>query len=143
MAPKISKEDHARFVEEFKFYDKDGNGSIPIDKVADVLKALKEYPPTFEELESLDPHQKRTVEFEKFLELMAARVPEDDEAMLITAFAVFDKDNDGLISAEELRKALSSMGMMTNEEAAELIKKADPNGDGAIDYKYFVKKIMK
>jgi Ca2+-binding EF-hand superfamily protein len=71
----------------------------------------------------------------EFLNLMSQTVKEtDSEQELMNAFKVFDKDGSGTISAEELRKVLSSLGEnMTDAEIDEMIKLADVNGDGTID----------
>lgn len=52
------------------------------------------------------------------------------------AFELFDKDGDGRISAEELLDAMTTItGTMAIEEANELMKEADTDGNGFIDYK--------
>ena len=51
------------------------------------------------------------------------------------AFAVFDKDGDGFISADELRNVMNSLGEnLTDEELEEMIKEADADGDGEVNY---------
>lgn len=61
----------------------------------------------------------------------------DTEQELINAFRVFDKDNSGTISTEELRNVLRSLGEnLTDAELDEMIKLADKNGDGHIDCTY-------
>ena len=52
------------------------------------------------------------------------------------AFQKIDTDNSGTISVDELRIALQNL-RMDNSEAEELIKNADQNGDGQIDYYEF------
>jgi len=60
--------------------------------------------------------------------------PETSEG-LKEAFAVFDRDGSGKISSRELKQAMSSLGEKLNDdEIAEMIKEADKNGDGEIDY---------
>lgn len=58
-----------------------------------------------------------------------------DKDRLKTAFKVLDLDQDGYITAEELTHALNhSGGHFTEEEIRDIIKKADKNMDGKIDY---------
>ena len=51
------------------------------------------------------------------------------------AFKVFDKDKDGFLSADEFRNIMTKMGeKFSNAEVDEMLKAADTNGDGQIDY---------
>lgn len=48
---------------------------------------------------------------------------------------VFDKDGDGFISESELRRTMANLGeVLTETELAEMIREADRNGDGRVDY---------
>lgn len=50
------------------------------------------------------------------------------------AFKVFDRDNNGFISAAELRHVMTSIGeKLTDDEVDEMIREADQDGDGRID----------
>lgn len=52
------------------------------------------------------------------------------------AFAVFDKDGSGTISAEELRAVMKSLGEdLTDREIDEMIAEADKDKNGTIDCK--------
>jgi len=52
------------------------------------------------------------------------------------AFKVFDKEDNGFISAAELRHTLTSLGeKLTDEEVDELLNQSDLEGDGQIKYK--------
>jgi Ca2+-binding EF-hand superfamily protein len=56
---------------------------------------------------------------------------------------VFDKDNDGYISAAELRHVLTNIGeKLSDEEVDEMIREADIDGDGQINYEEFVKMMI-
>ena len=49
--------------------------------------------------------------------------------------SVFDKDGNGYISAAELRHVMTNLGeKLTDEEVDEMIREADVDGDGQINY---------
>lgn len=59
---------------------------------------------------------------------------EDTDEELRRAFQVFDRDNSGTISTEELRDVLKSVGEdLTDLEVDEMMRQADTDGDGTID----------
>ena len=61
------------------------------------------------------------------------------EEGLLEAFRVFDKDGNGFISASELRHVMTNLGeKLTDEEVDEMIKEADIDGDGLVNYEEFV-----
>ena len=67
----------------------------------------------------------------------------DTEEELIEAFKVFDRDGNGLISAAELRHVMTNLGeKLTDEEVDEMIREADIDGDGHINYEEFVRMMM-
>ena len=72
-------------------------------------------------------------------------VIENEEVDLKEAFDVFDKDNDGLISVEELALVLTSLGLREGrkiEECKEMIKKVDMDGDGMVNFNEFKRMMM-
>jgi len=85
-----------------------------------------------------------TIDFPEFLSLMARKMKDTDtEEELIEAFKVFDRDGNGFISAAELRHLMTNLGeKLTDEEVDEMIREADVDGDGQINYEEFVKMMM-
>jgi len=61
------------------------------------------------------------------------------KAEVIEAFKVFDRDGQGYVTSEELRKVLTDLGdAMSYEEINELIYEADPTNQGVVYYENFV-----
>jgi calmodulin len=85
-----------------------------------------------------------TIDFTEFLTMMARKMKDtDSEEEILEAFKVFDKDGNGFISAAELRHIMTNLGeKLTDEEVDEMIREADIDGDGQINYEEFVKMMM-
>ena len=78
-----------------------------------------------------------TIEFDEFLTMMAQKMndKDDPEEEMREAFKVFDKDGNGYISESELRHVMTNLGeKLTDQEVDEMIKEADIDGDGQINY---------
>jgi len=77
-----------------------------------------------------------TIDFPEFLTMMARKMKDtDSEEEIKEAFRVFDKDGNGFISAAELRHVMTNLGeKLTDEEVDEMIREADTDGDGQVNY---------
>ena len=77
-----------------------------------------------------------TIDFPEFLTMMARKMKDtDSEEEIREAFRVFDKDGNGYISAAELRHVMTNLGeKLTDEEVDEMIREADIDGDGQVNY---------
>ena len=82
-------------------------------------------------------------------ELLTSRINiklQSNEARLRKVFKLLDCDNSGKISPKELKLALDSIDKqqkLTKQKCAELIKTADKNGDGEIDFEEFIQLFKK
>ncbi|KAH7543239.1 calmodulin-like protein 11 [Ziziphus jujuba] len=147
MADVLSEEQIAEFQEAFCLFDRDGDGCITIDELATAIKSLDQNP-TEEELKNMisevDADGNGTIEFGEFLNLMARKMKENEaEEELKEAFRVFDKDQDGYISPNELRHVMINLGeRLTDEEVDQMIREADLDGDGLVNYEEFVRMML-
>ncbi|KAK7448189.1 hypothetical protein Landi51_06419 [Colletotrichum acutatum] len=122
-------------------------GAINAEEFQIAMKSLG-LNPSIQEVNELiaevDPNNDGGIDFEEFLQLMSeAPAPSskdsDTNTELVAAFKVFDKDNSGSVSPSELRQVLLSLGQRaTDEEIEEMIRGADLDGNGSIDYQEFV-----
>nr|VDC87091.1 unnamed protein product [Brassica oleracea] len=166
MADQLTDDQISEFKEAFSLFDKDGDGIIffPPDpsplyiggvvagcittkELGTVMRSLGQNP-TEAELQDMinevDADGNGTIDFPEFLNLMARKMKDtDSEEELKEAFRVFDKDQNGFISAAELRHVMTNLGeKLTDEEVDEMIREADVDGDGQINYDEFVKVMM-
>ena len=59
--------------------------------------------------------------------------------MIFTTSPPFHQDGDGSISKEEMKQVMMNLGeKLTDEELDEMIREADIDGDGQVDYNEFV-----
>ena len=83
------------------------------------------------------------VDFKEFLDRMKGtmkKLSSDKVAELRDAFNTMDDNNDGVVTIDELRALLGGLeGGMTDEEIDEMMKDADTNGDGKVDFEEFCK----
>lgn len=147
MTDHLTEEQIAEFKEAFQIFDKDGDGLITTKELGTVMRSLGQNLSEDElktMIEEVDTDKSGTIDFQEFLGLMAWKMKETDiEEELIEAFKVFDRDGNGLISAHELRFVMSTSGeQLTDEDIEEMIREADENGDGYIDYEEFVRMMM-
>ncbi|PKK22058.1 calmodulin, striated muscle [Columba livia] len=144
MAERLSEEKIAEFKEAFSLFDRDGDGRITTKELGTVMRSLGQNP-TEAELQDMavevDTDGSGTIDFPEFLSLMARKMRDtDSEEEMREAFRVFDKDGNGYISAAELRHIMTNLGeKLTDEEVDEMIKEADFNDDGQVNYEEFVR----
>ncbi|KAJ3673313.1 hypothetical protein LUZ60_006687 [Juncus effusus] len=125
----------------FWLFDKNRDGQITSDELKDVLTRLGHSLTTeqiSEMIQGVDTDRNGTIDFNEFKTLMEYATFDEE---MVEAFHIFDQDGNGFISSEELKNTiLRSMGEeLTNDELAEMIREADVNNDGQVDYKEFAK----
>lgn len=132
------------FREAFSLFDKDGDGFVSSKELGTVMRSLGQNP-TEAELQDMinevDTDGNGTIDFPEFLTMMSRKIFDDDsDAELKEAFKTFDSDGNGFISAAELRHVMTNLGeKLTDEEVEEMVREADIDGDGHVNYEEFVR----
>ncbi|OHS94714.1 Calmodulin [Tritrichomonas foetus] len=142
MVETLSAEQIQEFRQAFDIMDRNQDGAITVDDLASVMRAIGQSP-THNELQDMirevDADGNETIDFTEFLALMSRQMRQSDiEEELREAFRVFDRDNDGFITPQELRTLLISLGLDSSAEVIRrMINEADRNRDGKIDFNEF------
>ena len=139
----LTKEQISEFREAFSMFDKDKDGSITEKELLKVMRSLGQNPTEAEMrnmINDVDIDGSGNIDFKEFLIMMARKMKDNnEEEELIEAFKVFDKDGNGFISAAEMRHVMTNLGAkLTDDDVDEIIRKADTNGDGQVNYQEFV-----
>ncbi|XP_006616487.1 calmodulin-beta-like isoform X1 [Apis laboriosa] len=139
----LTEDQVAEFKEAFMLFDKDEDGTITMAELGVVMRSLGQRPSETElrdMVNEVDQDGNGTIEFNEFLQMMSKKMKgADGEDELREAFRVFDKNKDGLISSKELRHVMTNLGeKLSEEEVDDMIKEADLDGDGMVNYEEFV-----
>ncbi|XP_051123834.1 probable calcium-binding protein CML44 [Andrographis paniculata] len=143
MSP-ISRDDLHRI---FKNLDRNNSGQVSIEELHHLLSRIGIHA-SLEELEKLVGRTSLDyLEFLFFYEAaVKARMGDDHDSKdqkendLVQAFKVFDLNNDGYISSEELQSVLSRLGLWdkrSGRDCKDMIDVYDENSDGMLDFEEF------
>ena len=147
----LNEQEICELHEAFNIFDIESNGSIETNNLVLLMNALKQYP-SKEEIEQIlkevDLNNDGKIYFNQFLKIMAKRLKNilyDEDKYLKSVFDLLDRNKNGLISIDEIRRIVSHSNDNENisEKEIELImKEADTDGDGLISFEE-LKMIMK
>ncbi|ORZ11996.1 hypothetical protein BCR42DRAFT_421030 [Absidia repens] len=80
------------------------------------------------------------LDFDDFLTVMTRQYETNPEEGISKVFAMLDADDDGLITSQDLERAIVEFGeTVTPDELKEMILSADVDGDGMVNYEEFLK----
>ncbi|KAJ8044772.1 Calmodulin [Holothuria leucospilota] len=134
------------FKEAFQMFDKDKDGVIKVDELEMVMKLLdqnmtkKEVRDMFNEA---DADGNGSIDFNEFLSMMAQKMTKHDiQDEMKQAFRVFDSDQTGCLSSDDIRHIMTTYGeTLTKEEVDEMLAVADVNRNGQIPYMDYIKEV--
>ncbi|KAJ9180924.1 hypothetical protein P3X46_009109 [Hevea brasiliensis] len=125
---KLDDEQLAELREIFRSFDRNKDGS---------LQALTQ---------KADKNSNGLVEFSEFVglvepDLIQAKCPYTED-QLKKIFSMFDRDGNGYITPAELAHSMAKLGhALTADELTGMIKEADTDGDGCINFQEFAQAI--
>lgn len=134
------------YINAFERFDKDYDGYISIDDLAELMKKIGK-PINEGELQDvkgeINPNDNSMFDLKEYMSIMEKRNREKDKDQdLFTLFQIIDKDENNLIGATELLNYMDALGhKVSMEETEEMIKEFDENGDGFCNFKEFVRMI--
>ncbi|KAK9051077.1 hypothetical protein SSX86_027703 [Deinandra increscens subsp. villosa] len=156
MAPETNKQsvfptDREEVTKIFNRFDTNGDGRISEDELIGILKSLgsgtspEDVKRTMSEIDADSDGFISLDEFIGFCKGIAGESEGDDGISdLREAFKLYDLNNNGVISANELQQILSRLGeSYTVENCANMIKSVDKDGDGFVDFEEFRKMMSK
>lgn len=127
----------------FKLFDKDDDGKVSTRELGAIMRSLG-HPLAENELQQIvneaDEDNNGTIELDEFLNMMARRMNVEDspEEEIKEVFRQFDKNNDGLISAAELRYIMNIMGESPSEQDIDkMMEVATKSKDKTISFEDF------
>ena len=140
LGDKKSKE----YINAFERFDKDYDGYISIDDLAEIMKKIGR-PVNEGELQDvkgeINPNDNSIFDLKEYMSIMDKRNREkDSDEDLLTIFQIIDKDENDLIGPTELLNFMDALGhKVSQEETEEMIKEFDEDGDGYCTFKEFIK----
>ena len=132
------------YIMAFERFDKDYDGFISIDDLAEIMKKIGN-PINEGELQDvkgeINPNDNSIFDLKEYISIMERRNREkDSDGDLLTLFQIIDKDENNLIGPTELLNYMDALGhKVSPEETEEMIKEFDEDGDGFCTYKEFLK----
>ena len=126
----------------FEAFDYSKDGQISFKELKQGLLELKSNSLTEEDIfsifKSIDVDKNGRIDYTEFIASTISKKKHLNNKRLYEAFCMLDRDNNGLITKEELMEVLKTEKRQ-EKEVEKYIKAADINGDGMIDYQEFVK----
>ena len=125
----------------FEAFDESKDGQISYDELNKGLAQLKSSnlsdKSIFEMFKGIDVDKNGRIDYTEFIAATLEEKTYLKKERLFEAFCIFDKDNTGHISKENIIQVLKAEKWQ-EKEIEKYIKSADKNGDGVIDYKEFL-----
>uniref|UniRef100_M4B7U2 EF-hand domain-containing protein n=1 Tax=Hyaloperonospora arabidopsidis (strain Emoy2) TaxID=559515 RepID=M4B7U2_HYAAE len=141
----LSEKEIEEMREAFLLFDADDRGVVDFEEVQMVLQSLGletmgQLSPEWMESRdknSSDTENRRFVDMESFVDILGAKIGNDEvdkREEIQRVFFFFDDDKTGKISLRNLKRVVHELGeTLTDAELLEMVERADLNQDGEVD----------
>ncbi|XP_015768206.1 PREDICTED: calmodulin-like [Acropora digitifera] len=148
-AKTFTEEQLEEFRTAFCVFDRSGTGKISLSQVIELCRSLG-YNLTAIDRDIIYTEFRlageRRISFLNFISIIKnVTLSKQSNTDLFNAFEIFDGENTGFFKVAELEKALKEMpqGKQVNEnEIADILAMADPDGDGQVNFQEFKKLVL-
>ncbi|XP_048730009.1 neo-calmodulin-like [Ostrea edulis] len=140
----LSPAEAQELIDAFEIFDKNKDGTISIDELGSILRAVGQNPSNAkleEIMKKADKNGDGVLNKAEYVNLISSYMvdPEVMKAELREAFMTFDKAKKGYLNLEQMTKALRCLGEpLSDIEIKQLMEIADTNHDGKVDVDEFV-----
>ena len=145
----ITEREVEMYKEIFDLFDINGIGSLSPNDLRNALEMFGYHPKriiVYQIIADLDSDESGGISFNEFLKIMTDQTrpcDEDTEDDYERIFAVFDADERGYITKEDIEKiAMELNENLSDEELTAIMEKLDPEETGKVDFKTFHKNMQ-
>ena len=140
IASRLNENDIIDLYKLFEIFDINNDGQISFEEFHQVLLNIKNDGIKIDEIkeifDSIDTDKNGKIDYTEFLTSCLQQKNLINQERLDEAFSIFDKDNNGLITKDEIMNVLQIKNG-ENKEIEDIIRDVDKNGDGVIDIEEF------
>jgi calmodulin len=146
---KLTNEKLTELRQAFMLFDYTKSGRISSRDIGPVVRSvgLKPSEAEIHEIQAQVQQMGGDVDLATLVELVSAKVtnpPAERPEALREMFSIYDKENRGSISVQEMRHLLTSVGeKLTEEEADQLLKVSGCVVNGQVQYDKFIQVVLK
>lgn len=138
----LTAEEAADYKVAFDLFDLNHDGSISTGELSLALKSLGQNPSEAELQQiiiDLDQDGNGSIEFQELMALITHNPDKVDlQQDAKDIFALFDRDNTGYITLDDLKRVIQNSGLqITETEMTKMIEEADTTGDGKLVFNDF------
>lgn len=141
LADRVPKDQLKLLKQQFAVIDKNGSGTITYSELRKGLKdgGMQLTEAQLEQfLDAIDKDKDGIIDYQEFINAMSHTETGYNASDLARAFDHFDADGNGILTKQELARALEEYYDLEEQEIREIIRMADTDGNGTIDFDEFV-----